>query len=197
MADGNGTNNPATHAMLKPLLIVLVLTAVATTIAILLPSGNELVAILLDLVPIVGVLGATVFVIFRLRRKPFPKVRLLTAGYSYLAGGLVAALGLAHLVAVVLRAVNQARKEQFVYDFRFYSLLLLGVFLIAAGISASNKAANLAHGERGAWKASLTVWIIILAINLPLVPLQSFAVFFSALAVLELLLLVSLRKQFN
>ncbi|HEX6899219.1 MAG TPA: hypothetical protein VF789_05875 [Thermoanaerobaculia bacterium] len=204
MADGNSLislghlTRPATDIMFKPLFNVLVLTAIATTVAMLLPDRKELLplAVMLDFVPVGGVVAATVIATLRFKRTPLPLVRLLMAGYSYFAGGLVGALGLAHLVAVVIVAINRGRQHEFVYDYRFYSLLQLGVLLIAAGIMASIKAAGLARGELAAWRASLSVWIAILAINLPLVPLQGFAVLFSVLAALELLLLGSMRGNF-
>jgi hypothetical protein len=121
---------------------------------------------------------------------------LLIAVYSYFAGGLVGVLGLTHLVAVVIEAINQGRQHQFVYGFRFYSLVQLGVLLIATGIMAAIEAGGLARGERAAWRASLLVWIAILAINLPLVVLQGFALLFSVLAALELLLLGGMWRHF-
>lgn len=187
------------NVMFKPLLKVFVLTAIATTVAVLLPVSRELLplAIMLDFVPFGGVVAATLIATLRLKHTPLPLVRLLIAVYSYFAGGLVGALGLNHLVAVVIEAINQGRQHQFVYDFRFYSLVQLGVLLIATGIMASIETAGLARGERAAWHTSLLVWITILAINLPLVVLQGFAILFSVLAAVELLLLGGMWRHFH
>ena len=181
------------------LLTVFVLTAIATTVAMLLPPARELLplALLLDFVPFGGVVAATVIATVRLRRVPLPLIRLLIAVYGYFAGALVGALGLAHLVAVVIVSIGRGRQHQFVYSFHFYSLVLLGVLLIAAGIMAASEAASLARGHRAAWRASLSVWTAILAINLPLVSLQGFAVLFSVLAAVELLLLGGMRRHFD
>jgi hypothetical protein len=111
------------------------------------------------------------------------------AVYCYCAGALVAALGVAHLVAIVLAAIDQGRRQEFVYTFRFYALLQLGVLLVAFGTMAAVRAPRLAPGERAAWRSSFLAWAAILTINLPLVPLQGFAVLFSSLAVLALLCL--------
>lgn len=183
----------------RPLLIVFVLTAIATTVALLVPPTRELrgVALLLDLVPFGGVAAATVMATIRLRCLPLPLIRLLIAVYGYFAGALVGALGLAHLVAVIIDSIVQGRQHQFVYSFRFYSLVLLGVLLAAAGLVAAIEAERLARGRRAAWCVSLSVWTAILAINLPLVPLQGFAVLFSVLAALELLLLGGMRRHFE
>ena len=183
----------------RPLLTVFALTAIATTVAQLFPPARELpsLALLLDFVPLGGVVAATVIAIVRLRRVPLPLIRLLIAVYGYFAGALIGTFGLAHLVAVVIGSIDRGRQGQFVYSFHFYSLVLLGVLLIAAGLIAAIEAARLAQGHRGAWRASLLVWTAILAINLPLVPLQDFAVLFSVLAALKLLLLGGMRRHFD
>ena len=183
----------------RPLLTVFVLTAIATIVAQLFPPARELLplALLLDLVPWASVVAATVIATVRFRREPLPPIRLLLAVYGYFAGALVGTLGLAHLVAVVIAAVDRGRQHQFVYSFHVYSLVLLGVLLTAAGLMAAIEAAGLARGNRPAWRASLSVWTAILAINLPLVPLQGFALLFSVLAALEVLLLGGMRGHFD
>ena len=184
---------------IRPLLTVFVLTAIATTVAMLLPPARELLplALLLDFVPFVGVAAATVIATIRLRRAPIPPIRLLIAVYGYFAGALVGTLGLTHLVAVVIVSIDRARQHQFVYSFHFYSLILLGMLLIAAGLMAAIKSVRLARGHHAAWRASLSVWTAILAINLPLASIQGFAVLFSVLAALELLLLGIMRRHFD
>lgn len=181
----------------RTLLAVFVLTAIAGTVAQLLPPAREWLALLLDIVPLGGVAVATAIAGVRLRRVPLPLTRLLIAVCGYFAGALVGTLGLAHLVAVIIVAINRGYQHQFVYSFNFYSLVLLGVLLIVAGVSATIETARLALGHRAAWRASLLIWTAILAINLPLVPIQGFAVLFSVLAALELLLLVGMRRHFD
>lgn len=173
--------------------VVLLLTAIAVVIAQLLPPSRELrsVGLLLDSVPLAGVVVATALATLRLRRESPPLVRLLVAVYAYFAGALIAALGVAHLAAVVMAAIE--RGPAFVYNFRSYSLVLLGVLLIVTGLVAAVQATRLGRGDGAAWRASLWVWTAILAINLPLAPLQGFAVGFSVLAALALLLLAAVR----
>ena len=185
---------------LRLVLSVFVLTAITTTFAQLIPPAAErlqLVALLLDFVPFGAVVAATVITTIRLRRESLSLRRLLMGVYGYFAGALVGALGVAHLVAVVLASIDRGRQTEFVYNFRFYSLLQLGVLLITAGLIAAIHAAPLARGERAAWRASLWVWTAILAINLALAPLQGFALLFSVLAALGLLLLAGMRRHFN
>ena len=157
----------------RTLLAVFVLTAIAGTVAQLLPPAREWLplALLLDIVPFGSVAVATVIAGIRLRRVPLPLTRLLIAVCGYFAGALVGTLGLAHLVAVIIVPINRGHQHQFVYSFNFYSLVLLGVLLIVAGVSATIETARLALGHRAAWRASLLIWTALLAINLPLVPI--------------------------
>jgi hypothetical protein len=180
------------------LLVVLVLTAIATTVAQLLPLGKAFraAALLLDLVPVGSVIVATVITSIRLRRERLPLIRLVGGVYGYFAGALVGALGVAHLVAVALAAVDGGQRP-FVYTFRVYSLVLLGVLLVTAGLIAATQATRLALDQRGAWRASLRVWVVLLAINLPLVPLQGFAILFSILAALGLFLVGGMWRRFD
>lgn len=180
-----------------PMLTVFVLTAIATGIAQRLPPERDLVplALLLDLVPVGSVAVATALAIRSLRRASLSLVRLLIGAYGYFAGGLVGALGVAHTVAVTMLSVERARQHEFVYSYRFYSLVLLGVLLIVTGLIAAVQAERLARGRRSGRRASVSVWAAILAINLPLVPLQGFAILFSVLAAVELLLLARSRDN--
>lgn len=182
-----------------PILTAFVLTAMATTVAQLLPSGRQLVplALLLDLVPPGSVVIATALATRSLRGVSASVTRLLTAVYGYFAGGLVGAFGVAHTVAVALAAVERARyQDHSVYTFRLYALMLLGVLLMVAGFIATVEAGRLARGQRAGWRASLSVWAAVLLINLPLVPLQGFAVLFSVLAGAGLLFLAVTRRHF-
>ena len=164
------------------LLAALILTAMATTVAQLLPPETEFraVALLLDVVPFGSVVVATLITSIRLRRERLPLIRLANGVYGYFAGGIIGALGVAHLVAVSLAAVDGGRLP-FVYTFRVYSLVMLGVLLVATGLIAAVQARRVALDPRGRWRASFTVWAAMLAINLPLVPLQGFAILFSGL----------------
>ena len=182
-----------------PLFSVMVATAVATAVAqVWSPLGKvRFAALLLDLVPVGGVALATVGAAIRLRRARASATRVFLGIYGYCVGALIAMLGVAHLAAVIVAALERSGRHQFVYSFRFYSLVLLGVLLVLTGLRAAVPAAHLARGDRAAWRESLLVWTAILAINLPLAPIQGFAVGFSILALIALLLLVGTRRHFN
>jgi hypothetical protein len=176
--------------------VVLILTALATTAAQLLPSANEFRAagLVFDVVPIGSAVVATLITAIRLRREHLPLIRLANGVYGYFAGALIGALGVAHLVAITIAAVG--RSGPFVYTFRFYSLALLGMLLVAGGAMAAVQTTRVALDQRGARRASVTVWAAILAMNLPLIPLQGFAILFAVLAGLGLLLVAGVWRQF-
>ena len=53
------------------------------------------------------------------------------------------------------------------------------------------------RGEPRAWKTTLWASVALLAINVPLIPIQGFAYFFSAFALVNLVALVAMRKRFG
>ena len=187
------------RGMVWPLLGVYLLTALATAATHLLQPARELRAfgLLLDVVPFAGVIAATGITAARLRARSLPSARVVVSICSYLAGALVGTLGVAHSTAVVMLAVARVQESPFDYTFRFYSLLLLGGLFIAAGLVAATKTEGLARGRCSAWRAAVSLWCGVLAINLPLVPLQRFAIAFSVIAAIALLLLAGVRRQFD
>ena len=98
----------------------------------------------------------------------------------------VVALFGVHL-AVVLS--TPLRVEGWVYDFRFYSLLLVGGVGLVHGILGVASTPGIVRGERPAVWRSLRAGLWLLAINAPLIPVMDFAAAFAvgALSVLGLL----------
>ncbi len=95
-----------------------------------------------------GVVGAIIWFAVAVRRRR--RVDALTAvgTISFFGGTIIAALGALHLIAVVDRALRGTlgtpafapppilqNGDPFVYDFRFYALVYLGVLLIAGGVA--------------------------------------------------------------
>lgn len=183
--------------MLLPLIAVYLLTALAVAAAQLFPDAREIafLGVLLDLVPFAGGIAAAAMAWARLRGQP--RSRLAAAVGCHLAGLVVGALGVAHLTAVVMAAIERSRLAPFVYTFRLYSLLLLGALFLAAGAVAAAQTEALADGRRAAWRASAVLWLAVLAVNLPLAPLQRFAGVFVAIAAGVLILLVATRRGFG
>lgn len=81
------------------------------------------------------------------------------------------------------------RADAWVYDFRFYSLLLLGGVGLVQGVAGVASTPGVLRGERPAvGRAARAAWWL-LALNAPLVPVMAFAAAFAvgALSVLALL----------
>jgi hypothetical protein len=103
---------------------------------------------------------------------------LLMAGLAALHTGAV--------LAVALRRSASSGGEAFSYDFRFYSLLLLGAVLLTLATRSAGAAAGLARGDRLARRRALGGTLGLLAVDAPLIPIQVFAVGFTILACVSL-----------
>jgi hypothetical protein len=76
--------------------------------------------------------------------------------------------------------------ETFVYDFRFYALVLLGVLQVAGGMGCLTSVGRLMRRDAAGRKRVLLATLALLALNVPLMPIQGFAVGFAVLALLNL-----------
>ena len=105
-----------------------------------------------------------------------------------------------HLAPVVGRAISGKGfgcEAYFTYDFRFYSLLLLAVVIIIPGLVFVMHARRLTDGDATAWNRTLWACGALLLINVPLVPIQAFALDPALLATITLVSLWADRKQFG
>jgi hypothetical protein len=110
-----------------------------------------------------------------------------------LIGALIACLMADHFLAVIVRRI-QLKEEMWVrfephvriggvpWDFRIYSLLLLGVLTAWAGVSFVRSAVRLAHGDLSGWPLALRATLATVALVAPLTPLSSFPVQVLAMA---------------
>lgn len=147
-----------------------------------------------------ALIGASVWFAVAARRRQVPRALVAVAASNLFCGGLVAGLGGAHLAAVVGRAMastGTGAEGTFVYDFRFYSLVLLGVLLMAGGLACVSSLRRLTRGEPAGWSLAFWTSIALLAINVPLMPIQGFAVGFSAFLSVNLVILVLTRWRFR
>ena len=104
----------------------------------------------------------------------------VAAGLVTLASGLITiGLSVAHLVVVVIVAI---RRSPLVYDFRLYSLILLGIALTGLGLVLVLAAAGVTQGDPARTRLARNSALLLALINVPLAPLQGFAVLFAGLA---------------
>jgi hypothetical protein len=141
------------------------------------PSGGSAGWILVALFVL-----AALFVFARKTRDAPPSA--IGAGLVTLASGLItAALSAAHLVVVLIVALG---RSPLVYDFRLYSLVLLGVVLTGLGLLLALAASGLVRGDPPRTRLARNAALMLLLVNAPLAPLQGFAVALAALAAVTL-----------
>ena len=105
-----------------------------------------------------------------------------------LCAAVTAALGGAHLLAVAAQLAGK------VYDFRAYSLLLLGVVLVLPALVCGTTIPGLLRRERRARRTALAACVWLLAVNAALIPLQGFAVLLTVAAGVGCVALGALRE---
>jgi len=121
-----------------------------------------------------------------------------------LTGAVVALLLSVHSVAVIAqRLASRLPKWQpgephaalfgVPWDFNFYGLILFGLLGVACGIRCILSATGMKRGRPGAARQGLRAYISMLLLFVPVMPLQHFAVMTSALAALNVGLLMSLE----
>lgn len=162
-------------------LLLFVLTGAGTLSAR--HTSNSVLALAFDLIPMVGALFVGSAVAIRLIRHRIARFAVWSVSYACAACALIGSLGVAHLVSVLAELPG----KQFVYDFRMYSLVQLGLILIGSGYLGVACASRMVDGSARSTRHMILVWIIVLGTNAPLMPLQGFAVLFTALGCVGLL----------
>jgi hypothetical protein len=112
------------------------------------------------------------------RRRRVPGALVAAAAIDLYCGVVIASLGTMHLLAVVGRALagkGSGPGGTFVYDFRFYSLLLFGVALMTPALAALTAVRRLTRGDAAGNRVAVSASVALLALNIPLVPIQAFA----------------------
>ncbi len=92
-----------------------------------------------------------------------------TTGLFFLAASVLFAVHLGAVVSLPLRAASGS------YDFRLYSLLLLGVAGFVPSILGVRTLSGLVRGSAASSRRATRMCFVLLAVNIPLIPLQDFA----------------------
>lgn len=128
----------------------------------------------------------------RARRAAAAQALAAASGAASFAGVVTAALASAHLVAVLS---VELRRSPLVYDFRVYALLLLGATLVALGARLAAASAGVRRREPGAWKRAAWTAGALLAMTVPLAPIQRLAIPLSIFAAIGLAALVAVGPE--
>jgi len=114
-------------------------------------------------------------------------------------GLALSAMMLGHCFEILSQAVATGMAQKgtsWTYDFRFYSLLLLGVLLIWRGIWYLLAVTKLSRGDMAGWRIALNNTFVVLAIVVPLIPIQTlFAVILSILGAVTILILKLIKPK--
>jgi hypothetical protein len=147
-------------------------------------------------VVLAGLVAAVTVFVFARRRGAAPSLAV-AAALDMLCGLENVLLAGAHLTAVIGRALagkGTRGAPTFAYDFFFYSLVLVGVLLAAAGLICLTAVKGLTRGDLSAWQRAVWASAFLLAINAPLAPIQDFGYALGALALGNLAGLASSRR---
>lgn len=101
----------------------------------------------------------------------------------------------AHEWAIGLMAFTRWRQGLFVYDFRFYSLMLLGVVFIGLAGYLLHQVKLLSRGSQAASRRILVAGTIQILLSLPLFPFNPIGVLPALSSVLLLMVLPFARRQ--
>ncbi len=138
-----------------------------------------------------GTIMAAIWLVVDARRRG-GRGGFIAMGVVDLVSGLLNfALISIHLAAVLRRAL---RVDPFVYDFRFVSLILVGLFIAVPGVVCAWTARGIASGDHAAWWRAVWATLVLLAVNGALMPLQMPAVVLGSLAGVNLVALLALGR---
>jgi len=131
----------------------------------------------------------TIRFVFATRRRRVPAALALAGAVDIVCGLIALGLATAHLIAIVGLAVIRALATPPVpaYTLRFYSLLLLGMAVVVPGFLCVASAKQLTEGQARGWRRASWATLWLLAVTVPLIPLNGFGTFLTAFAFANLL----------
>ena len=140
---------------------------------------------------------AAAILVFAFARRRAPALVALAAAVTALSGAESVLMGAGHLFGVIARALSGrgAGDAPFAYDFRFYSLVLMGLLLIVPGLLALASVPGLTRRRLASWRIALWSNVVLLALNAPLAPIQGFAYVLGGLAAASVAALALARRH--
>jgi hypothetical protein len=129
----------------------------------------------------------TVVFAFLLRKRGARGGRLLAVTLIFFYGIFLSVMLFMHnMVILGLRIFERPAGSEFSYDFHLYSLILLGAVLLLQGIKSVRAALRLYGGDENGVGEARRAALLVLAVAIPLIPLQFFGIFLTVLSVLNL-----------
>jgi hypothetical protein len=156
-------------------------TPTIAAIALLCGTGRmNYLDILLGSIALVGVVWMSSVILAARQRQACARL-LFLAVIDGICGLTNLVLGAGHLTAVVVRALTVEAAHS--YDFRRYSLVMVGFLTCAGGLICLLNVGGLLKHSNCAWKNALWASALLVTVNAPLIPLQSFAVLLTSVSV--------------
>lgn len=153
--------------------------------------------------PIIVVMMAALIVTFTFsyyaRHKGSSMPLAIASGVNFFCGLVVSFLISIHTSVILVFAFagksGETGEDAFTYNFRFYSLMLLGGMVLTLGLFCLRSARQISRGNISGWNRALRASIILILVCAPLIPLQFFAAIFAGSAILNVIGLILIRKQ--
>lgn len=132
-------------------------------------------------------LAATAIFVLLLWKRGISGKQLLGIAWIFFYGTFMTVMLFMHNIVILgLRIFERTNDTKFSYDFHLYSLILLGSILFWQGIRSIRAALLLRAGdENGSCEAMRATWIV-LAVAIPLIPIQFFGIVLTVFSLLNL-----------
>lgn len=112
--------------------------------------------------------------------------RLIGTTYLFFYGTFITVMLLMHNTVIVGLRIFERPNDAAGYDFHLYSLVFLGSFLIFQGVRALRAAVMLKNGDENAARNARRATYLVLAVAVPLIPIQFFGMVLTVLSLLNL-----------
>jgi hypothetical protein len=123
---------------------------------------------------------------FYLWKQGVSKRRLLAVTYIFFYGVFLTVMLFMHNTVILGLRIFERTSNNFTYDFHLYSLILLGTVLFLQGIHLMRSAFLLKAGDEKGIRKALRATMIVLAVAIPLIPIQFFGIILTVFSLLNL-----------
>ena len=122
------------------------------------------------------IVGSTLVAAVRFRRRGARGRQFAGATLLGFSGATLTTMLAAHNAEIVYRLLGNPLDGMppLKYDFRSYSLLLLGALLMVQGISVFRAAAAVSRGDAAAHRVAVRAGLVVLAVGAPIIPIHLF-----------------------
>ncbi len=133
-------------------------------------------------------IALTAIFAFILWKQGISKKQLLAISYVFFYGIFLSVMLFMHNFVILGMHIFEQNKN-YSYNFHLYSLILLGTILFIQGIRSLRAALLLKAGVENGIRESLRATWIVLAVSIPLIPIQFFGIVLTVFSLLNLALI--------